>query len=69
MSWIGVVSLYTAVLVLSIAVAVRDRPAIAPAGDYELGWKAFGKPDFLSGLAASSVIFISSSGHSANIPM
>jgi len=70
LGWIGGISLYSAVLILTIAVAVRDRPAAAPAdvtGDF--GWTAVGNPTFLSGLAASTVIFISSSGHSANIPM
>lgn len=43
--WIGVISLYAAVLILVIAVGVNDRPAIAPAGDYELGWVcALGMP-------------------------
>lgn len=68
--WIGAISLYVAVFILTIAVAIRDRPAAAPAdvtGDF--GWQAFGTPDFFSGLAASTVIFISSSGHSAFIPM
>jgi hypothetical protein len=68
-SWIGGISLYTAVLILTIAVAVRDRPAAAPEGVTDYGFTAIGSPTFLSGLAASTVIFISSSGHSANIPM
>ncbi|GAA5999346.1 uncharacterized protein JCM10292_001220 [Rhodotorula paludigena] len=66
--WIGAVSLYVAVFILVVAVGVNSRPAIAPSGDYELGFYAVGQNiDFLTGLAASTVIFISSSGHSANI--
>ncbi|GJN88359.1 hypothetical protein Rhopal_001324-T1 [Rhodotorula paludigena] len=66
--WIGAVSLYVAVFILVVAVGVNSRPAIAPPGDYELGFYAVGQNvDFLTGLAASTVIFISSSGHSANI--
>lgn len=61
-------SLYVAVFILVVAVGVNSRPAIAPPGDYELGFYAVGHNiDFLTGLAASTVIFISSSGHSANV--
>ncbi|GAA5859917.1 hypothetical protein JCM8547_004386 [Rhodosporidiobolus lusitaniae] len=68
--WIGVISLYIAVFILVVAVGVRDRPAMAPAGDFDLGFFAVGKDiSFLTGLSASTVIFISSSGHSANIPV
>lgn len=57
-------------LILTIAVAVRDRPATAPPEVTEdFGWTVVGSPTFLTGLAASTVIFISSSGHSAFIPM
>ncbi|GAA6031257.1 hypothetical protein JCM8097_005570 [Rhodosporidiobolus ruineniae] len=68
--WIGVVSLFVAVFILAVAVGVADRPAMAPAGDYDLGFFAVGKDiSFLTGLSASTVIFISSSGHSANVPI
>lgn len=57
-------------LILTIAVAVRDRPATAPPEVTDnFGWTVVGSPTFLTGLAASTVIFISSSGHSAFIPM
>ncbi|GAA5887079.1 hypothetical protein JCM6882_009440 [Rhodosporidiobolus microsporus] len=68
--WVGVVSLYVAVFILVVAVGARSRPAMAPAGDFDLGWFPVGKDiSFLTGLSASTVIFISSSGHSANVPI
>lgn len=58
------------VLILTIAVGVQDRPAAAPqTGDFDPDFVAVGSPTFLTGLAASTVIFISSSGHSAFVPI
>jgi hypothetical protein len=64
-----VITLFISVFILVIAVGVQDRPALAPAGDYELGYYVVATPTFLSGMAAALTIFVSSSGTSAFIPM
>ena len=66
----GCISIYVAVLTVVIAVAVQDRPALAPAtGDFELGYQVIAHSDFIGGMTACLVIFVSSSGSSAFIPM
>lgn len=52
-----------------IAVAVRDRPYAAPPGVTDFGWRALGHPNFISGITSTTLIFVSSSGHSAFIPV
>jgi hypothetical protein len=69
-AWVGVISLFVSIFILVVAVAVRDRPAMAPAtGEYELGFYAIGRPTFLTGMTAALTIFISSGGTSSFIPM
>lgn len=67
---VGCVSLYVAILILVIAVAVVDRPALAPAeGPVDLGYKVVANGGFLAGMTACLVIFVSSSGTAAFVPM
>lgn len=68
-AWIGVITLFISIMTVVIAVGVQDRPALAPAGDFDLGYYAFGSPTSLSGMSATLIIFVSSSGTSAFIPM
>jgi len=68
-AWVGVVTLFVSIMALAIAVGVQDRPALAPAGDFDLGFNAIGSPTFLTGMSATLIIFVSSSGTSAFIPM
>jgi len=68
-AWIGVITLFASIMTLVVAVGAQDRPALAPAGDFDLGFYAIGSPTFLTGMSASLIIFVSSSGHSAFIPM
>lgn len=56
-------------MILVIAVAVQSRPALAPAGPYDLGFQAFASPNFVGGMTAAIIIFVSSSGTSAFVPM
>jgi len=70
LTWAGFASIFTAVLIVVIAVTVRDRPAAAPAtGDYDLGYYAIAYPTFASGMVASCTIFVSSAGTSAFLPV
>ncbi|KAJ5180972.1 hypothetical protein N7492_004182 [Penicillium capsulatum] len=69
-TWVGFASLYVAVFIVVIASTVQSRPAVAPpVGDFDLGYRAIGSPDFISGITASVTIFVSSAGTSAFIPV
>lgn len=70
LTWAGFLSIFTAVLIVVIAVTTRDRPASAPqTGDYELGYYVITYPSFAAGMVASCTIFVSSSGTSAFLPV
>lgn len=57
-------------MVVVIAVAIADRPALAPAeGPVDLGFKVVANSGFLGGMTACLVIFVSSSGTAAFVPM
>lgn len=67
--WVGFISIYAAVFILVVAVTQVDRPAAAPAGDYDLGYHAWFHPTFHGGMVATTTIFVSSAGTSAFIPV
>ncbi|KAB2570371.1 N amino acid transport system protein [Lasiodiplodia theobromae] len=70
LTWAGFGSIFTAVLIIVIAVTTRSRPAAAPAtGPYELGYHAVMYPGFAAGMVASASIFVSSAGTSAFLPV
>lgn len=54
---------------VTIAVGVQDRPTLAPEGVTEYGFVAVGNPTFILGVYAALIIFVSSSGTSAFVPM
>ncbi|KAL4757015.1 transmembrane amino acid transporter protein-domain-containing protein [Aspergillus foveolatus] len=64
LAWIGLPCILTAVIVVTIAVGIQDRPAAAPKSDgpWTSDWKAFGNPDFASGIAAVSNLLFAFSG-------
>jgi hypothetical protein len=43
-------------MTLVIAVGVQDRPALAPAGEFDLGFYAIGSPTFLTGMSATLIV-------------
>ncbi|RDW77408.1 hypothetical protein BP6252_05461 [Coleophoma cylindrospora] len=70
LTWAGFISIFTAVMIVVIAVTTLDRPAAAPQfGDFDLGYYVIAHPTFIAGMSASATIFISSSGSSAFIPV
>lgn len=70
LTWAGFASIFTAVLIVVIAVTTRDRPAAAPqTGPYELGYYVIAYPTFAAGMVASCTIFVSSAGTSAFLPV
>ncbi|CAH0000745.1 unnamed protein product [Clonostachys byssicola] len=58
-AWIGVASVFIAVMMITIAVGIQDRPSAAPStGDWQSDWKLFGNPTFTKGImAVSSLVF------------
>lgn len=59
LAWVGATSILTAILTLTIAVGVQDRPAAAPTeGVFVSNWKGVGHPTFEAAISAvSSIVF------------
>ncbi|KAK5940455.1 hypothetical protein PMZ80_006870 [Knufia obscura] len=59
LAWVGATSILTAILTLTIAVGVQDRPAAAPTtGEFHSNWKGVGHPTFEAAISAcSSIVF------------
>jgi amino acid transporter len=54
----------------SIAVTLRDRPYAAPqTGPFELGFKVIGPGGFSASMSANAILFISSAGETAFVPV
>jgi hypothetical protein len=72
LTWIGFFSIFSAILIVVIAVTIPSRPAAAPqTGDFELGFSAF-PPEgttFAAAWAASLAIFSSSANTSGFVPV
>lgn len=73
MTWpmtLGFFSVMGGVIAVVVGVAVRDRPAAAPAqGAFELGFDIVGAPAFAAGITATATIFISSSAGPVYVPV
>lgn len=73
MTWpmtLAFASVMGGVLAVVIGVALRDRPAAAPAeGDFDLGFRLLGNPSFAAGITATATIFISSASAPTYIPI
>ncbi|KIR32105.1 hypothetical protein I352_05335 [Cryptococcus deuterogattii MMRL2647] len=70
-TWGGFASIFTAVFIVTIGVAVRDVPYAAPKGDYDFGYYAVppSPPTFINGMTAALIIFCSGAGTSAFVPV
>jgi hypothetical protein len=69
-SWAGFASVYVAVFIVVVGVTTRDRPAAAPpTGDFDFGYHAIAYPTFVVGMTATALIFVSSAGTSAFLPV
>ncbi|KIV92497.1 hypothetical protein PV10_03788 [Exophiala mesophila] len=70
LTWVGTISVFTAVMVIVIGVTTRDRPAIAPqTGPFDLGYHVIGSPTFVAGMTAAAAIFVSSAATAAFLPV
>ena len=59
LAWVGATSILTAILTLTIAVGLQDRPAAAPQeGPFVSNWKGVANPSFEAAISAcSSIVF------------
>ncbi|WKT53900.1 hypothetical protein QSH57_004484 [Fusarium oxysporum f. sp. vasinfectum] len=62
LAWVGVVSLLTAVFMVTIAVGVQDRPPAAPAGEWVSDYKLFASPTFTQAMTAVSTFIFAYGG-------
>ncbi|OTB08997.1 hypothetical protein M426DRAFT_50894 [Hypoxylon sp. CI-4A] len=70
LTWVGFLSIFTAVLIVVIGVTTVDRPAAAPqTGDFDLGYHVIAYPTFVEGMTATVTIFVSSAGTAGFLPV
>jgi hypothetical protein len=69
-TWVGFFSLFIAIFIIVIGVTTRSRPAAAPQeGPFDLGFNAIAFPTFAAAMSATALLFISSAGTSAMLPV
>ncbi|WWC57926.1 uncharacterized protein I303_100461 [Kwoniella dejecticola CBS 10117] len=71
LAWIGLVSIITALLTLTVAVGVQERPAAAPRTPepFKSDFKLFGNPSFVEAISAVSAIFFAYTGTPSFFPI
>ncbi|GAA5843515.1 hypothetical protein JCM9279_000776 [Rhodotorula babjevae] len=71
LGWGAVVSILAAIFTALIAIAVADRPALAPPAPepFDLGVRAFADPSFTDAMNAVSAIFFAFTGTSSFLPI
>ncbi|KAL2849931.1 transmembrane amino acid transporter protein-domain-containing protein [Aspergillus pseudoustus] len=64
LAWVGLPCIFAAVIIVTIAVGVQDRPPSAPTtdGPWSSDWKVIGHPTFAQGIAAVSNLLFAFSG-------
>lgn len=62
LGWVGLVSILSAVITLTAAVGVTDRPSLAPEGEFNIITNAFGRPTFLQAMQSVSVVVFAYAG-------
>jgi hypothetical protein len=62
LGWVGLVSILSAVITLTAAVGVTDRPSLAPEGEFTIITNAFGQPTFLQAMQSVSVVVFAYAG-------
>ncbi|KAH8433006.1 uncharacterized protein LDX57_010642 [Aspergillus melleus] len=64
LAWVGLPSILTAILIVTIAVGVQDRPAAAPKtdGPWVSDFKVFGNPSFTEAISSVSALVFAFSG-------
>ncbi|KAF5009145.1 hypothetical protein FDECE_4589 [Fusarium decemcellulare] len=70
LAWIGLVTLVSAIFVVTVAVGVQDRPDTAPQeGDWESDYKLFNNPNFADAIAAISAFVFAYAGTPVFFPI
>ncbi|KAH7171262.1 transmembrane amino acid transporter protein-domain-containing protein [Dactylonectria macrodidyma] len=63
LAWVGVGAILTAIMIVTIAVGIQDRPSAAPTtGHWESDFKIIGSPTFTKAISAISSIVFSYAG-------
>ncbi|WWC88935.1 uncharacterized protein L201_003850 [Kwoniella dendrophila CBS 6074] len=63
LGWVGLVSIMSALITLTISVALQDRPAAAPqTGPWDKGFILVGKPSFTEAISSISTLVFSYAG-------
>jgi hypothetical protein len=64
LGWVGLLSILSAVLVMTISVGVQDRPADAPAAPdpWDKDFKVFATPSFADAISAVATILFAAAG-------
>ncbi|KAL3492141.1 transmembrane amino acid transporter protein-domain-containing protein [Aspergillus germanicus] len=69
-AWIGLACIFVAVIMVTIAVGVQDRPSTAPsAGAWESDYKLFASPSFTKAFSAISALIYSYAGTPGFFPI
>ncbi|WVQ96905.1 hypothetical protein IAU59_004013 [Kwoniella sp. CBS 9459] len=63
LGWVGLISMLSAIITLTISVGLQDRPAAAPqVGPYESGFRIIGQPSFVEASTAVSSLILAYAG-------
>ncbi|CAG8204200.1 unnamed protein product [Penicillium olsonii] len=62
LAWIGLVSILSSILIVTIAVGVEEKPASAPPGKWTSDYKIIGNPTFVEGVTAVSTFIFAYAG-------
>ncbi|ODN90831.1 hypothetical protein L198_06148 [Cryptococcus wingfieldii CBS 7118] len=63
LGWVGLTSIVAAIITLTIAVGIQDRPALAPqTGDWDKGFNVIGNPTFLEASSAVASLVVGYAG-------
>ncbi|KAE8377137.1 transmembrane amino acid transporter protein-domain-containing protein [Aspergillus bertholletiae] len=62
LAWMGLPCILTAILIVTVAVGIQDKPAAAPPGVWVSDFKIAGNPGFTKGITAVSAIVFAFSG-------
>lgn len=65
LTWFGMITFTSGIIVFTVAVTQQDRPAAAPqTGPFDLGWVAIAFPGFVIGMVNACNLFVCTTGSS-----
>ncbi|KAJ4263722.1 hypothetical protein NW764_016063 [Fusarium oxysporum] len=69
LAWVGLVAILTAIMIVTIAVGVQDRPHDAPAGPWSSDYKIVNNPSFTDGVSAIATFVFAYAGSPFYFPI